>query len=116
MFKQMGYLMVDHRASPGLPEDIARACGYDPRLSGEGKVYEADTLTCAHCKGTVVKNIFRTRERHVCKKCSDHYICDACAFQASLPDYVHVPFSLIVDNLKKQEALGSPTSLLFPTP
>lgn len=114
MFKQMGYLMVDHRASPGLPEDIARLCGYDPKLSGEGKVYEADTLSCSICKGTVVKNIFRTRERHSCKV-TGRYICDGCAYLQSLPDYVYVPFEKVVDNLKNQAALGSPKGLLFPT-
>lgn len=114
MPKQMGYLMVDHRASPGLPEDVARLVGYDPRLSGEGKVYEADTMTCAHCRGVVVRNIFRTRERHSCVKCGDHYICDGCAFQASLPDYVHVSFSKVIDDVKKQAAMGSPSALLIP--
>lgn len=114
-FRQMGYLMVDHRASPGLSEDIARQVGYDPRFAGEGKVYEADTLTCAHCKGTVVKNFFRTRERHSCSKCGDRYICDGCAFKASLPDYVHVPFSKIIDEVKKQAAMGSPSTLIPPT-
>lgn len=113
-FKQMGYLMVDHRASPGLPEDIARQVGYDPRLSGEGKVYEADTMTCSHCRGTVVKNIFRTRERHHCTKC-DHYICDGCAFRASLPDYVHTPFSKVIEQTIRQELLGTPPGLLVPT-
>jgi hypothetical protein len=51
MARQMGYLMVDHRASPGLPEDVARWAGYDPKLAGEGKVYEVDTMSCSHCGG-----------------------------------------------------------------
>jgi hypothetical protein len=109
-FKQMGYLMVDHRASPGLPEDIARLCGYDPKLSGEGKVYEADTLTCSHCGGTVVKNIFRTRERHSCMKCNGHYICDGCAWLASQPDYIHTPMSKVIDVTK--QVMGSAPGLL----
>ena len=114
MFKQMGYLMVDHRASPGLSEEAARWAGYDPRLAGEGKVFEADTLSCAHCGGTVVKNIFRTRERHSCKKCSDKYICDGCAYLASQPDYVHTPIVKVIDQVKSG-ALGTPSGLLFPT-
>lgn len=97
MRKQMGELLIDHRASPGLPEDIARRAGYDPAFCGEGKVYRAATLTCAHCKGSVVKNIFRTRDRALCAKCSYHYICDACAFQSTLPDYVHTPFEAKID-------------------
>lgn len=113
MAKQMGYLMVDHRASPGLPEDIARLSGYDPELCKEGKMYEADTMTCSHCKNVVVKNPFRTRERHSCMKCSGHYICDICAYKATAPDYVHTPFEKLADKIREQE-LGNPTCLLFP--
>lgn len=114
MPKQMGEIVIDHRASPGLPEDIARAAGYDPWLCREGKVYEAETLTCSHCRGTVVKNIFRTRERHYCTKCSGHYICDACAFLASQPDYTHTPFEKKAALIMTQEQQGSPMKLLIP--
>lgn len=117
MVKQMGYLMVDHRASPGLPEDVARAAGYDPKLCREGKVYEADTMTCSHCKCSVVKNPFRTRERHFCAKCSGHYVCDICAYKATLPDYTHVPFEKIIEqhvNGQMHEQQGSPLTLLMP--
>ena len=107
--KQMGYLMVDHRASPGLPEDIARWAGYDPKQTGEGKVYEVDTLKCFNCHGHVVPNPFRTRERHSYK---GHYVCDHCAYLLSRPDYVHTPLSKIFDNLKTQAMLGSSPRLL----
>jgi len=110
MRKQMGEIMIDHRASPGLPEEIARWAGYDPRFCREGKVYTQKTMTCAHCRGAVVPNIFRTRERHSCAKCSHHYICDACAYEMTLPDYVHTPFEKKVDIVKQ----GSPAKLLFP--
>lgn len=105
--KQMGYLMVDHRASPGLPENVARAVGYDPKLCGEGKLYEVDTLTCRHCRTSVVPNIFRTRARASCAKCNGHYICDPCAFKASQPDYVHTSFEKIAENIMKCELMGS---------
>lgn len=114
--KQMGELIIDHRASPGLPEDIARAAGYDPKLCREGKLYEVATMTCAHCKCSVVKNMFRTRERHFCAKCSGHYICDPCAFRASLPDYTHTPFEKVIEQ-HQHAALtgeGSPPQLLLP--
>ena len=75
--KHEGYLLVDHRSSPGLPEDIARMAGYDPQHCGEGKMYEQASLTCAHCKNVVIKNPLRTRAREYCIKC-DHYICDGC--------------------------------------
>lgn len=121
MRKQMGYLMIDHRASPGLPEDIARSVGYDPKFCGEGKVYEVDTLTCAHCKNAVVPNMFRTRERARCFECEakgGKYICDVCAFKASQPGYVHTPFAKTIENVIKQElmqsSMGTPTKLLLP--
>lgn len=110
-----GYLLVDHQASPGLPEDIARLVGYDPALCGEGKRFEAATLTCSHCKCAVVKNPLRTRERHQCHKCGPHYVCDLCAFRMSLPDYDHTPFDKIIDlTLDQKPILGSPHTLILP--
>lgn len=112
----MGYLMVDHRASPGLPEHVARAVGYDPKSCAEGKVYEVDTMTCSHCRNAVVPNIFRTRERASCAKCAGHYICDICAFKASQPDYVHTPFVKTIERIITQEQMremmGVPKLLL----
>lgn len=115
MAKQAGYLFIDHSASPGLPEDIARAAGYDPALCKEGKRYEADTMACAHCTNVVLKNPFRTRERHYCPKCSGAYICDPCAYLMTLPDYVHVPRQKVYDDVKDGKIIsGSPFSLLNP--
>lgn len=109
-----GYLLVDHSASPGLPEDVARASGYDPKLAGEGKRFEAATLTCAHCKVGVVKNLFRTRERESCAKCGHHYICDYCSIASRAPDYSHMPFEKRVD-LTLSTQLGSPSKLILST-
>jgi hypothetical protein len=61
-----GYLMIDHRASPGLPE------------VPEGTLFEAALLTCSHCQLSMIRNPARTRERAYCTGC-DHYICDRCA-------------------------------------
>lgn len=108
--KQMGYLMVDHRASPGLTEQQAIQAGYDPKFSSEGKVYEADTMTCAHCKNVVIKNYFRTRDRPHCHQC-DHYICDVCAVKAKTED-THMPFSKLIDLTLKQAILGTNPNLL----
>jgi hypothetical protein len=117
-FRQMGYLTVDHRASPGLPEDVARAVGYDPKQCGEGKFFEADTLTCSHCKGVVVKNPLRERERHSCLKCGGHYICDGCHYLSTLPDYSHTPFEKVIEQHLTAAAHGkpppAPTTLIIP--
>lgn len=61
-----GYLLIDHRASPGLPE------------VPEGTVFEAAVLSCSHCQRSLIRNPARTRERAYCHGC-DHYICDGCA-------------------------------------
>lgn len=91
-----GYLMIDHRQSPGIPADMARQIGLDPKLCGEGKLLEAATLTCSHCKSVVMKNPLRQRARANCLKCS-HYICDFCDMASKHPDYKHLPFEKFVD-------------------
>jgi len=109
-----GYLLVDHRASPGLPEEIARQAGYDPKFCGEGKIFEAASLTCSHCKNSWIKNPLRTRERAYCSQC-DHYICDWCDLKRHDPLYVHLPYSKVVDiTLELAEKMGSPQELLQP--
>jgi hypothetical protein len=60
-----GYLLIDHRASPGTP-DVP-----------EGTVFECATITCRHCQQRIMRNPMRTREREWCSGC-DHYICDRC--------------------------------------
>lgn len=93
-----GYLMVDHRASPGLSEDFARRAGYDPALVREGKVLEADILQCRHCpRPEMKKNPFRTRERGHCFKCNS-YVCDFCALEMTKSDYIHRPFVKLIDD------------------
>ena len=97
MAQRTGYLFIDHRASPGIPEDLARAAGYDPAMCKEGKVFETDTYTCAHCKTVFIKNHARIRERYKCMKCSGHFICDGCHYVSTLPDYNHVPYEKKLD-------------------
>jgi hypothetical protein len=113
-----GYLMIDHRFSPGLPEDVARATGLDPRYCGEGKLLEAATLTCSHCKAVVVKNPLRTRERSKCFKCGWHYVCDLCAAEMAQPGYDHLSFEALVEVEQRVAQrgvvrfLGTPQELL----
>lgn len=92
MAQRTGFLYIDHRASPGIPEEMAQAVGLDPKFFCEGGVFEADTLTCAHCKGVQIKNPDRTRERGSCQKCSGKYLCDGCWASTRDPDYVHVQY------------------------
>ena len=116
MAAKEGYLLVDHRASPGLPENVARFAGYDPAHCGEGKLFEAATMTCSHCKVSVVKNPLRTRERSKCSKCGWHYICDICAADMDRPDYSHLPYDKLRDETLEMGMrgliLGSPRELM----
>lgn len=98
-----GELTVDHRCSPGLSENQVRLIGYpgDARLFREGGLYVTATKGCKHCHSVVVMNPLRERPRNHCAACN-HYICDGCAFIASLPDYVHHSF----DELRDMVATG----------
>jgi len=91
--KAEGYLMVDHRASPGIPTELAIKLGLDPKLVGEGKLMEAATLTCGHCRSVVIVNPLRTRERAHCFKCNS-YICDGCKAVGKCR-----PFTQVVDDV-----------------
>lgn len=91
-----GYLMIDHRASPGIPADVAVKLGFLPGEVAEGALFEAATLTCKHCPGAWMKNPRRIRPRAYCKKC-DHYICDDCDRLAAEPGYVHRSRDEILD-------------------
>jgi hypothetical protein len=113
-----GYLMVDHRASPGLPSNIAAEAGYDFRQCTEGKLFETACYTCAHCNMPVPKSYYAGREHAECIKC-DHFVCDRCAVLACQPDYVHLPFKKFIDisadyAAKTGQPMGSPPALLMP--
>lgn len=71
-----GYLLLDHRNSPGVPDEIVRGLGL-PVGAGRN-VFESATFTCKHCQAVVILNPNRTRERAYCRGC-DHLICDGCA-------------------------------------
>lgn len=69
----------------------------DPAQAKGGKIFEADTLTCSHCKTVAVKNTFRIRGRAICQKCGGHYICDVCHAKTYMPGYTHTPYDKVVD-------------------
>lgn len=77
--KREGYLLIDHRNSPGVTPEFLSKMGVDPALAvAGGKTFEASTLNCVHCGTTVVLNPARTRERARCWRCNK-YMCDKCA-------------------------------------
>lgn len=118
MAQREGYFVVDHRASPGMTEAQALACGYDPAQCREGKVYETKLLTCRHCKTAAKKNPFRLRPRESCTKCGGKYVCDFCYARMQEPDYDHTPFEKLVDLAMDSAAKGIPfnaRTLLLPS-
>ena len=95
-----GYLMIDHRASPGISEAMARQTGLPSRGVREGGFLEIKTKSCRHCGTVSVLNPERTRERHSCLKCGNEYICDVCAAHTAQPNYVHRSFVQIADMVR----------------
>ena len=99
--KRENYLMIDHRASPGIPEGFFRERGFDMPEVPEGKMLEAAVIVCAHCQRPHIKNPLRTRERACCMKCGGDYICDACEWESRQPGYVHTPFKKVIDDVRE---------------
>jgi len=91
-----GYLLIDNRNSPGVPEELVRASGLLAPTVPAGQMYESATKTCKHCGTVVVLNPLRTRPRNYCRKCDD-YVCDnpACSFEC-------VPLKRVFDEHQEQ--------------
>lgn len=89
-----GYLLIDHRASPGV-QGHADPATSDLQFVPGGGLFESATITCSHCQRVVVLNPQRTRERGYCAKC-DHYICDAPACHVDCR-----PFNAFLDTLQR---------------
>lgn len=98
-----GYLLIDHRNSPGVPEELIRATPLQMSTDSAGsKLFETPTITCCHCQTVVMLNPNRSRPRNYCMNC-DHYHCDnpGC--------FTCVPFQLLAAQIEKK-ALTKPLS------
>ena len=73
-----GYVMIDHRESPGFSCDEMPSAYRAGIPVGAGTLFEGATNMCSHCQRIVVMNPDRVRQRGYCFNC-DHYICDGCA-------------------------------------
>lgn len=75
----LGYLIIDHRNSPGISEEMAHdlsvKSGKQVLPMPKGQIFERDTYRCSHCQAIVLKNPLRERPRNYCRKC-DAYVCD----------------------------------------
>ena len=96
-----GYLMIDHRESPGMPPGHGVVAG---------QLFESAIMGCKHCRAVVVLNPLRTRERARCTRC-DGYICDPCAAQREC-----TPFEAKIDALmrERERAIAPGSGLILP--
>lgn len=94
--KHLGYLTIDHRASPGVNEEFIRGTGKPALFVPGGAFLERDTYSCAHCQTVVIKNPLRQRARNVCMKCMK-VVCDnpGCATECR-------PFEQLIDTLQER--------------
>lgn len=98
-----GYLLIDHRDSPGMADEAMVKAGM-PVGAGRG-VFESATITCSHCQRVVVLNPLRTRDRGWCCKC-DAYLCDWC-YEAFKQTNICKPFvTQVVDEFMDAAAKG----------
>lgn len=91
-----GYLLIDHRNSPGVSQEMIVASGKDVPTAKAGTIFEADTYVCSHCNAIIIKNPLRVRPREVCRKCM-RVVCDSpgCAIEC-------VPFERVLEDLQNQ--------------
>lgn len=95
-----GYILIDHRNSPGVPDAIMVPQGLIP---GAGKgLFESATYTCPYCERVVILNPDRSRARAYDRK-TDHYICDSCDALRSTGAEMK-PMKQIADELSNRAA------------
>jgi hypothetical protein len=96
-----GYIMIDHRASPGLTDEQATRAGL-PVGAGRG-LFESATMHCAHCGTVVIINPWRAKSRASCNSCNA-YICDRCGAEAKQPGYQHYSYAQMIDEVYNRGA------------
>jgi hypothetical protein len=108
---QEGYLMIDHRQSPGVSDEAMVQLGLPPG-SGRG-LFETATYTCSHCQAVVFMHPNRQRERAYCCHC-EHRLCDACGARAEAGAKCQ-PLRYMINEILEQaerQAESGPTILL----
>lgn len=110
--RREGYLLIDHRNSPGVSPEYLRSAGLDPNMAVEGgATLEAATMQCRHCQRTIVRRVERARARHYCSAC-DGYICDDCELHRKLT-LTCTPFTKKLDLANDRLAHGLPIGNIF---
>lgn len=85
--RREGYLLIDHRNSPGVDPELIRASGKAAPIVGPGQIFESPTITCCHCGVGVILNPNRTRPRGYCRSC-DQYVCDSPVCSAECKPFI----------------------------
>lgn len=98
-----GYLLIDHRDSPGITPEQAAKAGKATVSVGAGKRLEAPTYNCSHCTALVIIEPTRTRARAYCPKC-DRHICDKCEIIRVASGGACKPFKQVIDELLAKAA------------
>lgn len=101
---QEGYLLIDHRNSPGLSDDKFRAMDPEAPIGAGRSTYEAPTRTCSHCGSIAMINPLRQRERAYCPAC-DHYLCDECGIVLRVSGKCK-PFAQVLDEAQERAGKG----------
>jgi hypothetical protein len=74
--RREGWLLIDHRDSPGVPDEMIQAARAAGKFVPTGRgLMESATVTCCHCGAIVILNPNRKRPRGYCARC-DAYHCD----------------------------------------
>lgn len=80
---QEGYVLIDHRNSPGITPEFLAANRIDAPAVGAGQVFESALSVCHGCGAQIILNPNRSRPREWCMV-HDGYLCDSCAVTRKL--------------------------------
>lgn len=80
---QEGYILIDHRNSPGISTDFVSRHNLDAPAVGPGQVFESAMKMCHACGTQMILNPNRSRQREWCMQ-HDAYLCDRCALTRRL--------------------------------
>jgi hypothetical protein len=90
-----GYVMIDHRDSPGFTQEEAARLGLGGLPVGRGTLFQSPTITCHVCQAVVIINPDRSRSRGYCPK-HNAYSCDACNAER-VRTGICKPFQQVID-------------------
>ena len=109
-----GWLMLDHRDSPGFSEAEMRKA--NPRLkptAGKG-LYETNVVHCRHCQKGLIVHPLLMADLPYCHLC-DAYICESCKVTMAASGQ-HMPFDKLADLIQERTLKGLPPTITLERP